>query len=96
MMSVVVKLALPDCRSAREKQALGERMVGRLREGFNAGVAVVGPAEPPGELVLAAVAVARQPREARDTLERILAALEAHPGAELAAPPAWGTYRPRA
>jgi uncharacterized protein YlxP (DUF503 family) len=95
-LGLVLRLQLPDCRSPRDKAQRADAIVLRLRQAFNASIAPVGPEDPPSELLLAAVAVARHKAEARETLQHIADALAAHPEARLAAPPHWTDLRLKA
>ncbi len=84
VVSLVLELRLRGCSTPRQRRALVQAILGKLRRHFNVAGADVGPEDRPGEAVVGFASVGRTRREARDLLDRVAEAVAAHPSAEVA------------
>ncbi len=84
--TVLLRLRLDDCSTPRQRRRAFDAITEKLRRHFNVSLAEVSPGRSPDEGILAAAAVGRSRREAREVLERVADAVAAHPHAALVEP----------
>lgn len=78
-----LELHLSDGSTRRRKRRLMEEILDKLRRHFNVSIAEVDADDRPDRSILGVAAVAASGKEAREVLERVAEAVEAHPSVEI-------------
>jgi uncharacterized protein YlxP (DUF503 family) len=78
-----LELRVGNCYTQREKRRRMQAIMSKLHRHFNVSVAEADRDDDPSHALLVVAAVARNRRDARETLDRVADAVAAYPRAEL-------------